>query len=349
MNPSLSQIWNEITSGTAKGYARDLAARAGVSEAELVAAGCGDGVTRLEVDWVQTLPQLEHLGEVKVITRNDSIVHEKVGSFGKVQITGTTGLVLNGEVDLRLFLGHWSHAFHVRLQSRHGERQAIQVFDLHGEAVHKIYRTDNTDAAAWEALVDSLKAADQSPGLSVLAPRRLLPPREDAMIDVDGLRASWAALKDVHHFHGMLQEFGVDRHQALRLAGDSLARAVDSAALAQVLHGVRDQRMPFMIFVGNAGCIQIHTGPVQRVMEKDGWVNIMDPHFNLHARSDLIASAWVVVKPQREGAITTLELYDAHNRNVAILCGERQPGTPERAEWRALLSGLAGIGASKAA
>lgn len=350
MTVTLTDLWRRIAAGTAQGYARDLAAQAGATEAQLVAAGSGGhGVIRLDVDWLAALPRLETLGEVKIITRNDSIVHEKVGSFAKVSVTGTTGLVLNGDVDLRLFLGHWLHTFHVRLNSRHGERQAIQVFDLHGEAVHKIYRTEATDAAAWDAFVADVTAADQGTVLDVAPPRRPLQPRADDVIDVAGLRASWAALRDVHHFHGMLQEYGVDRHQALRLAGADFARPVAADALGAVLASLQASQMPFMVFVGNAGCIQIHTGPVQRVMEMDGWVNVLDPRFNLHARSDLIVSAWVVVKPTREGAITALELYDAANRNVAILVGERQPGTPERNEWRALLASLPGPGASKAA
>lgn len=350
MSPSLTSVWREIAAGTAKGYARDLAAQAGATEAQLVAAGCGGhGAVRLDVDWIAALPRLESLGEVKVITRNDSIVHEKVGSFGRVSVTGTTGLVLNGDIDLRLFLGHWNHTFHVRMNSRLGERQAIQVFDLHGEAVHKIYRTEATDSAAWDAFVAAFTAADQSAELTVAPPRRALAPRGDETIDVAGLRASWAAMKDVHHFHGMLQEYGVDRHQALRLAGSDFAREVAPDALARVLSEVQASQLPFMVFVGNAGCIQIHTGPVNRVMEQDHWVNVMDPRFNLHARADLISSAWVVVKPTRDGAITALELYDSQNRNVAILVGERQPGTPERAEWRAVLATLPGLGASKAA
>lgn len=349
MTASLTSLWTEIAAGRAKGYARDLAAQAGASEGQLVAAGCGDTVTRLDVDWETGLARLESLGEVKVITRNDTIVHEKVGRFGKVSVTGTTALVLNGEVDLRAFLGHWNHCFAVRQTTAHGERQAIQVFDLHGEAVHKIWRTDSSDAAAWDALVAEWASADQRPGLDVLPPRRLPPQRDDAVIDVDGLRAHWQALKDVHHFHGMLEEFGVSRHQAMRLAGADLARPTAPDVLGGLLQQLRDGAVPFMVFVGNAGCIQIHTGPVRQVMERDGWVNVMDPRFNLHVRADRIASAWVVVKPTRDGGITTLELYDGQGRNVAILCGERQPGTPERAEWREVLSGLPSLSAVRAA
>jgi hypothetical protein len=37
-----------------------------------------------------------------------------------------------------------------------------------------------------------------------------------------------------------------------------------------------------MCFVGNRGCIQIHTGPVKNIKIMGPWLNVMDPGFNLH-------------------------------------------------------------------
>ena len=349
MTSSLAALWADIAAGTAQGHARDSAEAAGFREGQLIAAGIGSGVIRLDGDWAQVLPRLESLGEVKILTRNDAIVHEKIGRFGNVSVSGTTALVLNREVDLRLFLGHWHHAFQVTTASRHGPRTGILFFDLHGDAVHKIYQTEATDRAAWDALVAGLASHDQQPGLEV-APRPLpLAPRADEAIDVAGLRTHWQALKDVHHFHGMLQDFGVDRFQALRLAGPELAREVGADALRRVLETAGAQDMPIMVFVGNPGCIQIHTGAVKRIVEMDGWLNVMDPGFTLHVKSDLLASAWVVRKPTREGDITALELYDHHHRNVAILVGERERGQPERQDWRDLLAALPAAQQARAA
>ena len=55
--------------------ARDLADRLGVSEAELVASRCGDGVTRLEGPWAPLIEALPALGHIMALTRNDSCVH----------------------------------------------------------------------------------------------------------------------------------------------------------------------------------------------------------------------------------------------------------------------------------
>lgn len=336
---ALETAWASVAAGTAGRYARDLAADLGASEAQLVAAGCGAGVVRLDADWGDLLQELPALGPVKVITRNETIVHEKVGAFGKISITGTTGLVLNGAVDLRLFLGHWHHGFAVTTETRFGTRWSLQFFDIDGTAIHKIYLTNDSDKAAFDALVDKCRATDQGKTLAV-APLARSSDRPDGEIDVAGLRAHWAALKDVHHFHGMLQEFGAGRLQALRLVGGDYAQEVIADALRLCLEDCVRRETPFMVFVGNSGCIQIHTGPVKTVMEKDGWLNIMDPDFNLHVRLHEVARSWVVRKPTRDGIITTLELYDAQGQNIAILCGERQPRTPEREDWRAVVAAL---------
>ena len=51
---------------------RDLAAQLGVSEAELVAAHCGDGVLRIEPRVNEVLTGLGAVGEVMALTRNES-------------------------------------------------------------------------------------------------------------------------------------------------------------------------------------------------------------------------------------------------------------------------------------
>jgi putative hemin transport protein len=93
-----------------------------------------------------------------------------------------------------------------------------------------------------------------------------------------------------------------------------------------------------MIFVGNRGMIQIHTGPIARVVDAAGWLNVLDPEFNLHVRSADVAETWVVRKPTRDGIVTSLELYDRAGETIALVFGRRKPGTPEREEWREQLA-----------
>lgn len=300
--------------------------------------------TRLEVDWTDALRKLDVLGTVRVVTGNRSITHEKTGRFGNVDGNGPALIVLNREVDLRVFPRHWAITIHT--PETDGESEAIRVFDRHGRAIHAIHRTAETNAAAWDAFLILHRAADQdAPALEpVPAPAA---ERPDAEIDVEGLRAAWSAMTDVHEFFGMLKTVGVGRRQALRLAGPGFARELPAASVLPLLEAARDRRLDIMIFVGNAGCIQIHTGTVNHPMAADGLLRIDAPGFTLRAIQARLSSAWVVHKPTDKGGITTVELYDDQGDNAAILCGQRDEDKPERAEWRALAAELPVLAASR--
>ena len=95
-----------------------------------------------------------------------------------------------------------------------------------------------------------------------------------------------------------------------------------------------------MVFVGNPGMLQIHSGPIQKVMSVGDWINVMDPRFNLHLRSDSVAKAWLVRKPTVDGIVTSVELFNANGEAIAMFFGERKPGKPELSTWRALADDL---------
>jgi putative hemin transport protein len=95
-----------------------------------------------------------------------------------------------------------------------------------------------------------------------------------------------------------------------------------------------------MIFVGNRGAIQIHTGTIHNVQRMHGWLNVLDPRCNLHVREESIASAWVVRKPTSDGIVTSFELYDAAGENVLLMFGKRKPGAVEDPRWRELVASL---------
>ena len=95
-----------------------------------------------------------------------------------------------------------------------------------------------------------------------------------------------------------------------------------------------------MVFVGNPGMIQIHTGPVDNLQPMGPWFNVMDEKFNLHLREDHIDSAWIVWKPTEDGTVTSLELFDKEGTLIATLFGKRKPGVPEDEAWRAIVNGL---------
>lgn len=337
----LRVAWDLLTEGSgAKLRARDAAARLAVSEGELIASLVGERATRLRTDGARIIAAVPALGPVMALTRNEHCVHEKIGPYLDVTIHGAHGLVLGELIDLRIFPSRWHHTFAVIDETEQGPRRSLQVFDADGTAVHKIYQKPETDVAAFDRLIGEWRADDQSP---VLAGRPVKPEpgdRADTEIDVERLRREWGALEDTHEFFGMLRGLAVGRLQALRLAGSQFARSVAVESLATVLEVVRDNGTPIMVFVGNPGCIQIHSGPVTNLKRLGPWYNVIDPTFNLHLREDAIATAWVVRKPTRDGDVTSLELFDAEGFCFAQLFGRRKPGKPELEAWRAVLRAI---------
>jgi len=323
--------------------ARDAARELGVSEAELVACRVGYGVIRLEPDFGAILRAMPAVGEVMVLTRNDHCVHEKHGTFGHVSIGPGHAIVLNHDIDLRLFMSHWRYGFVVTEQVASGLRTSLQVFDIDGMAVHKIYLTAESDRAVFDALVKRFRSAEQSADVAIapLPPRQ--PDRPDSEIDVGNFHKHWRALQDTHDFFGLLQEFGVSRAQAMRLAEREFAYPVPSGALRRMLEMAAESKTPIMCFVGNPGCIQIHTGPVETLKTVGPWFNILDPRFNLHLREDAIHEAWVVRKPTRDGIVTSLELFDGTGFCFAQFFGERKPGKSELEAWREIVSGISDL------
>ena len=319
---------------------RDAAARLGVTEAELVAARCGSGVRRLAGPWNDLIRRLREIGTVMTLTRNESAVHEKNGRFDRISFYGTTGVVLNRDIDLRIFLDRWRSGFAVVEETGSGTRQSLQFFGADGVAVHKVYLREDSDARAFEALVLEFMHPDQSPGELVLRWSRSVGDRPDREIDRAALRERWLALRDVHDFHNMLRAVGAGRVQAFRLVGEDFAYRVATDSFQAALAKAAASALPIMVFVGNSGAIQIHTGTVRRLKETGPWYNVLDPGFNLHLRKDGVADAWAVRKPTAEGIVTSLEIFDADRRQIAWMFGERLPGEAEREDWRGLVDTL---------
>src|SRR5690606_18526594 len=124
-------------------------------------------VTRLEGDWMAVLKRVPSLGRVMALTRNEHCVHERKGVYNEASFTGHMGLVLGEDIDLRLFMGNWQSGFAVQEPVGEGIRRSLHFFDAAGQAVHKIYLQNDSDAASYEKLVADFAAADQSPLQSV--------------------------------------------------------------------------------------------------------------------------------------------------------------------------------------
>jgi len=318
---------------------RDLAAKLGVSEAELVAAECGRSAVRIRADVAAFLSGIGEVGEVMALTRNESAVHEKIGIYDKVVLGDQSSMVLGADIDLRIFPKAWAHGFAVTKGEGGETRRSLQFFDAAGDAVHKVHLRPASDLSAYQRLVATLEATDQSPELEVSSAKQA-PPARVSDASRDELRERWSKLTDTHQFFGMLRSLKLPRQDAVRMVGDDYAWRLAAGGEGLLLERAAESGQPIMCFVGNGGCIQIHSGPVRTVKPMGPWVNVMDETFHLHLRTDHIKELWAVRKPTRDGHVTSIEAYDAGGDMVIQFFGKRHEGEGERADWRDLAEGL---------
>lgn len=313
------------------------AAQLGVSEAELLATSIGEGVTVLNPDFHGILTDAEQLGKVMALTRNDECVHERKGTYLNGDFSSPHAQLFVGEdIDLRIFLNHWKFAFAVL----EGDKKSLQFFGKDGLALHKIYLTKDSNEAAFNAIVEKFRAEDQNQTLAfeAIAPKQA--EKEDSDIDVEGFKKAWTELKDTHDFFMMTRKYGVSRTQALRLAPEGFAKKIDNAKVVNILEDASEKNTPIMVFVGNRGIIQIHTGNVKKTLWHQQWFNVMDPDFNLHLDVTKIAEAWIVKKPTEDGEVTAIEVFNKEGDFIVQFFGKRKPGIPELQEWKDLVEAL---------
>ena len=328
---------------------RDIAKILSISEAELLAAHCGEPdsqesvaleATRLSHQWSEQISRLETLGSVMALTRNASCVHEKIGVYRSVSQTGDIGIVLGEAIDLRIFYKNWHLGFAVIEKTARGLQHSLQYFDRYGVAVHKIFLLPDSDMTAFLDFKNHFAEKDQSYKVCVSPKAFPRADRADSEIDVQGLQREWCEMSDTHDFFLLLKKYHVSRLQAFRLVGAGYAQAVRPGECRRILSFAVDKKIPIMVFVSNPGMIQIHTGLIKNISVTKGWLNVLDPDFNMHLRQDQIASAWVVRKPTVDGVVTSLELFDHSGELILMLFGQRKPGVPENIQWRALLDRL---------
>jgi putative hemin transport protein len=273
------------------------------------------------------------------LTRNESCVSEKTGSYANYHSGDHAAMVLNDEIDLRFFPAHWVTAYAVEKPADAGVRRSLQVFDAAGDAVHKIFLRDEARLPQWQAALEALRLHDQSEVLAVTPRRPPEAPKADpARVDV--LRQEWARLTDTHQFLRLTSKLKMNRLGAYRIVGAPHARPLARTAVDAMLSAVNAAGIEVMIFVGNRGCIQIHSGPLERLTPMGPWLNVLDPRFNLHLRGDHIAEVWAVDKPTQRGPAVSVEAFDSDGTLILQVFGVGKEGRDSRPDWRRIVAGL---------
>ncbi len=330
---SLKTQWENFKTANPKVRIRDAAKQLNTTEAELVATTA----TSLTNNFATILQEVENLGKVMALTRNNNCVHERKGIYHNVTFTGSMGLAVNPDIDLRLFMNQWEFAFAVN----ENERKSLQFFAKNGEAVHKIYLTENSNVAAYDALVVNHTNVNLQMPVVVNNATKPATEKPDQEINVVDFEKDWLALKDTHDFFILLKKHGLTRTQGLRLAPKGYANQITLPSLIAILNQAVVTDLQIMVFTGNAGCIQIHTGYIKRLVQTGPWFNVLDPDFNLHLNTDEVAAVWLVKKPTVDGIVTSIEVFDTLGNIIVQFFGKRKPGLPELEPWRLITSELA--------
>lgn len=333
---NLATQWENLKKENPHLRIRNAAQQLGVSEMELLATKTGNGVTRLKPEFKEILSEIESLGKVMALTRNNECVHERKGVYLNGDFSSPHASLFVGEdIDMRIFLTHWKKAFAVVEENARGISKSLQFFGKDGEAIHKIFLTADSNDAAFDVLVNKYKNDNQETTESTEVYEVNVDEKPDSEIDIVAFQKAWVDLKDTHDFFMMLRKFGVTRTQALRLAPSKYyAAPISKEAIVTMLEEVAKEKTPIMVFTGNKGNIQIHTGPIRKTMWHEQWYNVMDPDFNMHLDMSKIAQTWVVRKPTEDGVVTAIEVFNEMGDIIVQFFGKRKPGIPELEIWR---------------
>lgn len=315
----------------------EIAQALGISEGEWVDACVGYESQRLVSNPKRFISMLPFLGEVKVLTQTESAVHEKIGSFDHIEFSheNNSATVNNHRVDLQISLQQWHRIYAIRVKKGRYIHHSLQVFNIQGTAIHKIFMMPQTHNKRWHSFVESRLSPDDTPfrarALSVLKRKT------QESISLQGFRDSWDNLLHPQNVPDLLKRYNLNHADALQYAGGDRAVRTDHHDLKTILDQVSAQQISLLIQVANCGCKQTHNGPIQNIVAHQNWLTIFDDDFNLHLNTNHIAEAWIVKKPSANGLVSSLELFDAAENLIVTLSDEKISDMQEREPWQNLL------------
>jgi putative hemin transport protein len=244
---------------------RAAAAKLGMSEAELIASGCGRFVTRLLPDAAALLRSLPQLGEIKAVVRNPAAVIEPIGTVEGVEANGVGAtLVAADNFEMVCETAQWKKAFALRENSMHGRglKLSVQFFTAEGTSAAKFFLRPAGDVQAFTQLTSALASPDQSSQESI---------------------DSGAA-------------------ESLSLPLERAAPAAPGALLA-FLRAAAQARQALTFVVRNRAACLYTSKTIERVKRSDrgGWVNVLDDEIDIHLHEDGIRYLSREADPDTDG------------------------------------------------
>ncbi|MCS7297513.1 MAG: ChuX/HutX family heme-like substrate-binding protein [Bacteroidia bacterium] len=329
----LREAFQKIRQEAPSLYLREIAQRLGVSEMEVLRLEVGKSVFRLHPDIPRLLAALSTLGPLKALSRNEWAVIETIGTYPTPSIEGGVMIFAGSPIDLRIYLAHWRFAFAVKSFAKDGRPlYSFQFFTGWGEAIHKVYLTSADQVPQWEALTREFLHEDQVVEAEVLTSRPSEPSPEE--VEKTHFLKAWEALEDTHEFGSLLKRFGLTRARGVKMAEGTFTWLLPEKTPMLLLQWAISSQTPLMFFVGNAGIHHIYSGQIHTLSSAHGWINVLEPDFNLHLNPAGFSHTYLVRKPTREGDIYSIEIFGPQQEEVLWIFGARKPGTSVPSAWR---------------
>src|SRR5699024_153790 len=232
---SLQEQYKKLKEEKPKLRARGAAKELGVSEAELLAARVdGENIVRLQGPWTELIEQIESLGYVMALTRNEWAVHETKGTYKNVKFYDHAGVVHNDKIDLRIFPRHWEFGFAAPVENPRGTLYSLQFFEAGGEAIHKVYMMNEDHMDDYRNLIENFRHPEQSTVISAINNKVDYAVAKDE-VDADALLDTWKDLDHTHSFFPMLRKHKADRLHAIQLAENKFTRKVSNQSTNKIL------------------------------------------------------------------------------------------------------------------
>lgn len=294
-----------------------------------------DQVVFLKPEWTPLLDQIKRLGDVSVLSGNDSVMHLATGRYDDFKGREGSGLVVSKGIDLRLFTSQWHYGTAVLPSS--GSAPGFVFFDGSGKPVHRILLNDTSNRAEFEALVAEFKG--ETPVFTAIdeAPAAVETPTEETKA---AFLTGWRALKDTHEFTGLLRDHKLSRMDALRIAEGEFSAQLDPAAYATLFSQLVEQEVAILFFALNDGCVQISTGAITEINQTRDMLQLVEEDSRTLITLPRIKEAWRLSKPTEDGLVHSLELYDANGEPVAYLFGSEKGDSSSIVKWKELLFAL---------
>ena len=241
---------------------RDASKILNVSEAELLSTKIDSSVKFLKINnYHEFKNELINLQSLMFLVRNESVVHEKIVKTKTLTIDSQhSSLVFkNNNFLLNLSLKSIEFIFSESTSNKGNKLNSFQFFDKNGNAILKIYLKSNL----YELF--------------------------NSIVEKYNCKYSYELQKNSTNNQNKKTTKIIDKFN--NWDKESL---IDNQKLREALLKYSALKAPINLFVFNEHCIQHHFGKIHKIVDFKGWLNVLDPMFNIHIQENEINNKFFI-------------------------------------------------------